>query len=98
MSDMWTELYPAKNQRVEHRQKGPYFNCQECGQWLGHRADCSEVTKEDLARLVKRSQHEEELVRKQAARYLQALQVATGKIAMLKNELRILRKRLKERG
>lgn len=92
MTDVWTELYSPKQERIANRREGPFFRCVECGMRSGHSSDCSKVTRDDLIRLAESSIEQEKWVRSRADRYWTALQTATGKLAMLRHENNKLRR------
>lgn len=87
----WTELYDPKEGRpirnIEYTGK-----CKECEQYNGHRLDCSFVNLEQLAKMVKFAQKQEEDAKKQSKRYWNQLQRAIGRVAVLRHENNKLRK------
>lgn len=87
MTDVWTELYSPKQERIANRREGPFGRCDECGQFRGRK-----VTREDLIRLAESAIEQEKWVRSRADRYWTALQTATGKLAMLRHENNKLRR------
>lgn len=90
--EFYSEIYDTKTQNVKVRPVHGVGHCDECGKFAGHKTTCSKVTFDDLIRLILQSQKTEEAMRKKAARWLEHLQRATGKIAILKHENNKLRK------
>jgi len=91
-SDFYTEIYDQKTQNVKIRPKANLGICDECKGWGGHKVTCSQVTIERVKRLLDTARKQEEVMRLKAARWLEHLQRATGKIAILKNENNKLRR------
>ena len=87
----WNTIYDPKEGRplrdIPHT-----GTCKECGKWDGHRLDCSKVDIEQLAKMVLRSQKQEELAKERSKRHWEQLQRAIGKVAVLKHENNKLRK------
>ena len=92
MSNFWTEIHDHKVENTKTRPKSGYYLCDECKQWQGHDITCSKVDIESLARLLKQTRKNEESMRAKSARWLELLQIATGKNAILKQENNKLRK------
>lgn len=92
MSSFWSEIHDSKVENARQRPKSAFRYCDECKAWQGHEAKCSKVTVEALANLLKQARKNEESVRGKAARWLESLQIATGKNAILKHENNKLRK------
>jgi len=90
-SDFYTEVYDQKTQNVKIRPTSKFERCHECNGWSGHKLDCSQVTIERVKELLDTSREQEEVMRLKAARWLEHLQRATGKIALLKHENNKLR-------
>jgi hypothetical protein len=90
-SDFYTEVYDQKTQNVKIRPKANLGICDECKGWGGHKVDCSQVTIERVKELLDTARKQEESIRLKAARWLEHLQRATGKIALLKHENNKLR-------
>lgn len=99
MSDsFWTEIHDVKKSNIKNRPTSCFKMCHECGVWSGHEVTCSEVTVEAIADLLKFSRKNEQAMRDKAARWLNDLQIMTGKVAILKhenNKLRSENRRLK---
>lgn len=88
----WNQLYDPKDGRPIR--EIPFIpECKECGQWNGHRLDCSEVTMEHMAKMVTHAQKHQELAAKRVKRLGNQLQVAVGRVAVLRHENNKLRKR-----
>jgi len=97
----YSEIYDAKTQNVRARPTSALRLCDECKAWQGHEITCSQVTIESIAKLLEHSRKSEQAMRDKAARWLEHLQRATGKIAILKHENNKLRKandKLRERN
>jgi len=92
--DFFTEIYDTKTENVRVRSTHALIKCDECGAWCGHEITCSRVTVESIARLLKIARKNEESIRQKAARWLEQLQRATGKIAILQHENNKLRNKL----
>ena len=88
----YSEIYDTKTQNVKVRPTSAFRMCEECKGWSGHEITCSQVTVESIAELLKQSRKSEQSMRDKAARWLEHLQRATGKIAILKHENNQLRK------
>jgi hypothetical protein len=87
----WNQLHDPKEGRPIR--DIPYTGtCKSCGKWDGHQLDCPEVSIEQLARMVKKAQHQEESAKKRSKRYWEQLQRAVGRVAMLRHENNKLRK------
>ena len=90
-ADFGAEVYQTKVMRTKVQPFPVWRVCNECKARGGHEATCSQVSVESISALLEVSRRAEQKVRDQAARWLEALHGATGKIAILKHENNKLR-------
>jgi hypothetical protein len=67
--------------------------CKECREWVDHAPGCSHFRPEDYVTRAQRAESREKWARERAAHWLGELQRAHGKIAMLKDQIRAMRKK-----